>query len=49
MLRLLAIVVCLVIANAASAETIANIANLSGPDRTQRLIDGARKEGVVTL
>lgn len=49
MLRLLAIVVCLVVANAASAETIADIANLSGPDRTQRLIDGAKKEGVISL
>src|SRR6202023_3663124 len=49
MFRLLAIVVCLFVANAASAETIADIASLSGPDRTQRLIDGAKKEGVVSL
>ena len=49
MFRLLAIVVCLVVATAASAETIADIANLSGPDRTQRLIDGAKKEGVISL
>src|ERR1700683_1259979 len=49
MLRLFAIIVCLVVANAASAETVADIANLSGPDRTQRLIDGARKQGVVSL
>ena len=49
MFRLLAIIVCLVVANAASAETIADIASLSGPDRTQRLIDGAKKEGVVSL
>jgi len=49
MSRLLAIIVCLVVANAASAETIADIANYTGPDRTQRLIDGARKEGVITL
>jgi ABC-type Fe3+ transport system substrate-binding protein len=49
MFRLLAIVVCLVVANAATAETIADIASLSGLDRTQRLIDGAKKEGVVSL
>ena len=49
MFRLLAIIVCLVVATAASAETIADIASLSGPDRTQRLIDGAKKEGVVSL
>src|ERR1700693_5085179 len=49
MFRLLAITVCLVVATTASAETIADIASLSGPDRTQRLIDGAKKEGVVSL
>ena len=35
--------------NLVRAETIADIASLSGPDRTQRLIDGAKKEGAVTL
>src|SRR5580693_3213290 len=49
MLRLFAIIVCLVVANAASAETVADIANISGPNRTQRLIDGAKKESVVSL
>jgi iron(III) transport system substrate-binding protein len=49
MLRLFAIIVCLVVANAAFAETIADIANYTGLDRTQRLIDGAKKEGVITL
>src|SRR6202162_570181 len=49
MFRLLAITVCLVVATTASAETIADIASLSGPDRTQRLIDGAKKEGVISL
>jgi iron(III) transport system substrate-binding protein len=49
MFRLLAIIVCLIVANAASAETIADIANYTGPDRTQHLIDGAKKEGVVSL
>src|ERR1700686_4648727 len=49
MLRLLAIVVCLLVATAASAETIADVANLAGADRTERLIDGAKKEGVVSL
>jgi iron(III) transport system substrate-binding protein len=47
--RLLAIIVCLIVANAASAETVADIANYTGPDRTQHLIDGAKKEGVVSL
>jgi iron(III) transport system substrate-binding protein len=45
----LALIVYLAAANPARAETIADIANLSGPDRTQRLIDGAKKEGVVSL
>src|SRR5580700_2233101 len=49
MLRSFAIIVCLGVANAASAETIADIANYTGPDRTQHLIDGAKKEGVVSL
>ena len=43
------IIVCLAAANPAHTETIADIASLSGPDRTQRLIDGAKKEGVVSL
>jgi iron(III) transport system substrate-binding protein len=47
--RWLAIIISLAAANSAHAETIADIANLSGPDRTQRLIDGAKKEGVVSL
>jgi len=29
--------------------TIAEVANLSGPDRTQKLIKGAKKEGTLTL
>jgi iron(III) transport system substrate-binding protein len=49
MFRLLAIIVCLVVANAASAETITDIASYTGADRNQRLIDGAKKEGVVSL
>src|SRR5580693_5841667 len=49
MLRLFAIIVCLVVADAASAETIADIANYTGPDRTQHLIDGAKKDGVIVL
>jgi iron(III) transport system substrate-binding protein len=49
MVRLIAIVVCLFAASGASAQTVADIANFSGPDRTQKLIDGARKEGTVTL
>src|SRR5579862_4109078 len=45
----LALIIHLATANFARAETIADIASLSGPDRTQRLIDGAKKEGVVSL
>lgn len=48
MRRRFAVIVCLA-ASAAHAQTIAGVANLSGPDRTQRLIDGAKKEGTVTL
>ncbi len=33
----------------ARAQSLADLANYSGPDRTQRLIDGAKKEGTVTL
>jgi len=33
----------------ADAQTIADIAGYSGPDRTQRLIDGAKKEGTLSL
>jgi iron(III) transport system substrate-binding protein len=45
----LALAICLFLITPAHAQTIADIANYSGPDRTQKLIDGARKEGVVTL
>jgi iron(III) transport system substrate-binding protein len=47
--RLLIVLACLVCLSPAHAETIADIASLSGPDRTQRLIDGAKKEGVISL
>jgi iron(III) transport system substrate-binding protein len=33
----------------ARAQSIADIGRYSGPDRTQRLIDGAKREGFVTL
>ena len=33
----------------ASAQTMADVAHYTGPDRTQRLIDGAKKEGAVSL
>jgi iron(III) transport system substrate-binding protein len=49
MLRCLAIIVCLTAAADAHAQTAAAMANLAGPERTQKLIDGARKEGAVTL
>jgi iron(III) transport system substrate-binding protein len=47
--RLLLVFIFLAVATGAQAQTIADIANFSGPDRTQKLIDGARKEGAVTL
>jgi len=39
----------LVLAMPARAQTLADLANYSGPDRTERLIAGAKKEGTVTL
>jgi iron(III) transport system substrate-binding protein len=36
-------------ATSAHAQSLADLAAYSGPDRTQRLIDGAKKEGGVTL
>lgn len=40
---------CLGFAVSARAQSIADIARYSGPERTQRLIDGAKREGFVTL
>jgi iron(III) transport system substrate-binding protein len=40
---------CLFFAMPARAQSIADIGRYSGPDRTQRLIDGAKREGFVTL
>jgi iron(III) transport system substrate-binding protein len=34
---------------AAQAQTLAELANYSGPDRTARLVAGAKREGTVTL
>lgn len=48
----LALLVCsayVCFAGAAHAQSIADIARYSGPDRTQRLIAGAKREGFVTL
>jgi iron(III) transport system substrate-binding protein len=45
----LALAICLFLTTPALAQAAADIANLSGPDRTQKLIDGAKKEGAVTL
>jgi iron(III) transport system substrate-binding protein len=45
----LALIFFFVTAHGASAQTVADVASLSGPDRTQRLIDGAKKESVVSL
>lgn len=39
----------LVFAASAHAQIMAELAHYSGPDRTQRLIEGAKKEGSVTL
>jgi iron(III) transport system substrate-binding protein len=39
----------LVFAASAHAQTTAELAHYAGPDRTQRLIEGAKKEGEVTL
>jgi iron(III) transport system substrate-binding protein len=36
-------------ATAARAQTMADVASYSGPDRNQRLTDGAKKEGTLTL
>jgi iron(III) transport system substrate-binding protein len=51
--RCLALLVCSVAfvtpASTARAQTMADIANYTGADRTQRLIAGAKKEGSVTL
>jgi iron(III) transport system substrate-binding protein len=50
MMRFLAIIVCLAAAFPdAHAQTAADVAKYSGPDRTQILIDGAKKEGTITL
>jgi iron(III) transport system substrate-binding protein len=41
--------VCVSLAIPARAQSIAEIARYAGPDRTQRLVDGAKKEGLVTI
>src|ERR1700730_4145724 len=45
----LAVIVSLLAGTGVCSQTIADIANYSGPDRTQRLIDGAKREGAVSL
>jgi iron(III) transport system substrate-binding protein len=40
---------CLFFAVSARAQSVADIADYSGPDRTQRLVEGAKKEGLVTI
>jgi iron(III) transport system substrate-binding protein len=49
MLRSLVVVAALAVGSGAHAQTMADVASYSGPDRTQRLIDGAKKEGTLTL
>ncbi len=47
-----ALIVCsasLFFAAPVHAQSIADIARYSGPDRTQRLVEGAKKEGLVTI
>lgn len=48
-LALIACSACLAFAAPARAQSVADIARYSGPDRTQRLVDGAKKEGFVTI
>ena len=40
---------CVSFAVPARAQSVADIARYSGPDRTQHLVDGAKKEGLVTI
>jgi iron(III) transport system substrate-binding protein len=48
-LLLIGCVAALAAASNARAQTMADVATYSGPDRTQKLIDGAKKEGTLTL
>jgi iron(III) transport system substrate-binding protein len=45
----LLVVALLSCSESAKAQTLAELATYSGPDRTQRLIAGAKREGTVTL
>jgi iron(III) transport system substrate-binding protein len=45
----LAVAGCFFTAANLHAETMADVASYSGPDRVEKLIEGAKKEGVVTL
>jgi iron(III) transport system substrate-binding protein len=49
MVRWFIVLACLVISFGARAQTVADIAAYSGPDRAQKLVDGAKKEGEVSL
>lgn len=49
LIALIACVACLSFAIPARAQSAAEIARYSGSDRTQRLIEGAKKEGLVTI
>jgi iron(III) transport system substrate-binding protein len=49
-LSLLAVPVSLAgVSGSAHAQTLAEIANYSGPDREQKLIEGAKKEGTLNI
>ena len=47
--RIFGIGMALACAAGARAQTAAEILNYKGPDREQKLLDGARKEGAVTI
>src|SRR3974390_330539 len=48
--RAVALLIAMLMCGAAArAQTLEELANYSGPDRTARLLAGARKEGAVTL
>jgi iron(III) transport system substrate-binding protein len=49
LIALIACSACFGFAVTAHAQSVVDIAKYSGPDRTQRLIDGAKREGFVTL
>src|SRR5436190_18627058 len=47
--RIGALIALALLASAAQAQSVAELAAYTGPDRTQRLIDGARKENALMI